>query len=77
MDWFDGAPKAEIHVHLEGAIPLEALNELVRKYGGDPIAPDIEALQRMFEYRDFPHFLAHVIRQFGSQFLVSSTRRGR
>ncbi len=57
MDWFDGVPKAEIHVHLEGAIPLEALNELVQKYGGDPIAPGIEGLRRVFEYRDFAHFI--------------------
>ncbi len=57
MDWFDGVPKAEIHVHLEGAIPLEALNELARKYGGDPIAPDIEGLRCVFEYRDFAHFI--------------------
>ena len=50
-------PKVEIHVHLEGAIPLEALHELVQKYGGDPAAPDIEALRHVFEYRDFKHFI--------------------
>ncbi len=57
MDWFDLIPKAEIHVHLEGSIPLEALHELVQKYGGDPVAPDIEALRHVFEYRDFAHFI--------------------
>jgi adenosine deaminase len=35
-DWFERVPKVELHVHLEGAIPLDALWTLVRKYGGDP-----------------------------------------
>ncbi len=51
MDWFDCMPKAEIHVHLEGAIPLEALYELVRKYGSDPDTTDVEALRSAFTYR--------------------------
>ena len=29
-------PKVEIHLHLEGSIPLEALWEVMQKYGGDP-----------------------------------------
>ena len=56
-DWFDRVPKAELHVHLEGAIPLEALWQLVLKYGGDPAVPDPASLQRRFVYRDFPHFI--------------------
>jgi adenosine deaminase len=55
--WFDRVPKVELHLHLEGAIPLDALWELVQKYGGDPTIPDISALQRRFAYRDFPHFI--------------------
>ncbi len=55
--WFDRVPKAELHLHLEGAIPLDALWELVQKYGGDPTIPDIASLQRRFAYRDFPHFI--------------------
>ncbi len=35
LNWFAQAPKVELHVHLEGAIPLPALWELVCKYGGD------------------------------------------
>lgn len=50
-------PKVELHLHLEGAVPHEALWELVQKYGGDPQLPDIRALIQRFEYRDFPHFI--------------------
>jgi adenosine deaminase len=57
MNWFERVPKVELHLHLEGAIPHKALWELVQKYGGDPSAPDFEALKQRFEYRDFPHFI--------------------
>ncbi len=50
-------PLVELHIHLEGAIPLPALWELIRKYGGDPTVPDMNALQRRFTYKDFPHFI--------------------
>jgi adenosine deaminase len=57
MSWFERVPKVELHLHLEGAIPHDALWQLVQKYGGDPSVPDLEALERRFEYRDFPHFI--------------------
>ncbi len=50
-------PFTELHLHLEGAIPLPALWELIGKYGGDPAVPDMEALKRRFTYKDFPHFI--------------------
>ncbi len=56
--WLAGLPKAEIHLHLEGAIPLSTLWKLMEKYGGDPEVPDMEALSRRFVYRDFPHFIS-------------------
>lgn len=50
-------PKIELHLHLEGAIPLPALWNLMQRYGGDEDVPDIGALERRFRYSDFPHFI--------------------
>ena len=55
--WYERVPKVELHLHLEGAIPQEALWQLMQKYGGDPAVPNLAALQRKFQYRDFPHFI--------------------
>jgi adenosine deaminase len=55
-DLFDAVPKVELHVHLEGAIPLPALAELARKHG-ERDAADVGALHERFRYRDFPHFI--------------------
>lgn len=57
MSWFESVPKVELHVHLEGAIPHEALWELIQKYGGDPSVPNIEALKRRFVYTNFSEFI--------------------
>jgi adenosine deaminase len=56
-DWFDKVPKAELHLHLEGAIPLPALWELIKKYGGDPTVRSPAALEKRFVYKDFPQFI--------------------
>jgi adenosine deaminase len=50
-------PKVEIHLHIEGAIPIPALWELVSKYGSREVR-SIEELEERFRYRDFPHFLS-------------------
>ena len=55
--WFERVPKVELHLHLEGAIPLDATWALLQKYGGDPGVPDEAALRRRFVFRDFPHFI--------------------
>ena len=55
--WLMRLPKVELHVHLEGAIPIETLWQLVEKYGGDDECPNLEAIRKKFEYHDFPHFL--------------------
>ena len=56
-DWLAGLPKAELHLHLEGAIPVPALFELVRAAGGDPAVPTVEALRARLVYPDFPAFI--------------------
>ncbi len=55
--WYERLPKVELHLHLEGAIPHETLWELIRKYGGDPAVPDLGAMQKKFQYKDFPQFI--------------------
>ena len=55
--WLAGLPKAELHLHLEGAIPLPALFELIEAAGGDPAVPTVEALRDRLVYPDFPAFI--------------------
>lgn len=57
-DWFDRVPKVELHLHLEGAIPLPALWQLIEKYGGSKDVATLEDLQARFQYSDFDHFIA-------------------
>lgn len=57
MDWHEKVPKVQLHLHLEGSIPHEALWELIQKYGGDTLTPNLETLKQRFAYRDFPHFI--------------------
>jgi adenosine deaminase len=49
--------KIELHLHLEGSIPLPALWTLVEKYGAASKVGSLEVLQERFQYRDFPHFI--------------------
>jgi adenosine deaminase len=56
-DWLERLPKVELHLHLEGAIPHDALWQLICKYGGDASVPTFEALPGRFVYRDFPDFI--------------------
>jgi adenosine deaminase len=57
MTWYNQLPKVELHVHLEGAIPHGALFDLIQKYGGDPSLPDVTALARRFELKNFAQFI--------------------
>jgi adenosine deaminase len=57
LTYFERLPKVELHLHLEGAIPLPSLWQLVQKYGGAPEVPTVEALASKFRYRDFAHFI--------------------
>jgi adenosine deaminase len=57
LDWCRRLPKIELHLHLEGAIPHDALWELVGKYGGDGDLGGPAGLAERFRYRDFAHFI--------------------
>ena len=50
-------PKAELHLHLEGAIPVPALWALIEHHGGDPLIKTEAQLVDWFTYRDFAHFM--------------------
>lgn len=55
-DW-TAMPKAELHLHLEGAIPVPTLWELIEHHGGDPVIKSQSELADWFTYRDFAHFM--------------------
>jgi adenosine deaminase len=55
--WLRTLPRTEIHVHLEGSIPLDALWRIMQKHGGDHDVPDPGALRERFRFTDFPHFI--------------------
>ncbi len=50
-------PKTELHLHLEGAIPLETLYDFIQRRGGDPSIASIEDLKKKLVYTDFRHFI--------------------
>ena len=56
-DWLAALPKAELHLHLEGAIPLDALWTLIQNYGGDAGLANPKDLRRRLTYADFPAFI--------------------
>ncbi len=53
--WFEQIPKIELHIHLEGAIPFDALWKLVQKYDGDIVS--LEDLKSRFVYTNFAQFI--------------------
>ena len=55
-DW-STMPKVELHLHLEGAIPLSTLWELIERHGGDETIGSQAELADFFTYRDFAHFM--------------------
>ncbi len=50
-------PKAELHVHLEGAVRPETLLDLGRKHGVDYPFSDAEGAREWYRFRDFAHFV--------------------
>jgi adenosine deaminase len=49
-------PKVELHLHLEGAIPVEDLWKLIESHPRRDVASREELAER-FRYRDFDHFI--------------------
>lgn len=55
--YLHAAPKAELHVHLEGSILPATLLELARRNDVSLPADTVEGLRDWFSYRDFSHFI--------------------
>jgi aminodeoxyfutalosine deaminase len=59
LQFIQTMPKAELHIHLEGAIRPETLLELAGRHGRTDVLPsrNVEMLRRWFAFTDFNHFL--------------------
>jgi adenosine deaminase len=56
-DFIRAMPKAELHLHLEGAIPHETLLHQIRRKGTEPSIRTVEDLKAKLTYTDFPSFI--------------------
>jgi aminodeoxyfutalosine deaminase len=56
-EYLRAAPKAHLHVHLEGSILPETLLTLARRNGVALPAETVEGLRDWFTFRDFNHFI--------------------
>jgi aminodeoxyfutalosine deaminase len=50
-------PKIELHVHLEGTVRAQTLLQIAGRNGVALPANTVEGLARLYEFRDFGHFL--------------------
>ena len=57
LSYVQAAPKAELHVHLEGAIQPETLLTLAQRNSIKLPANTIEGVRSWIAYRDFDHFI--------------------
>jgi adenosine deaminase len=57
LSYVQAVPKAELHVHLEGAIQPETLLTLAQRNGIQLPANTIEGVRSWIAYRDFSHFI--------------------
>src|SRR5579884_2272778 len=57
QQYLRAAPKAELHVHLEGSIQPATLLTLAQRNGAQLPVQTIEEMQQWFSYRDFNHFI--------------------
>ena len=56
-EYVAAAPKAELHLHLQGAIRPVTLLELARRHRVALPAEDLDGLRAWFQFRDFAHFV--------------------
>lgn len=56
-DYIRKAPKAELHVHLEGAIQPKTLLTLAQRHHVDLPTDTVEGLREWYRFRDFHHFI--------------------
>ncbi|MGB8248412.1 MAG: adenosine deaminase [Chlorobium sp.] len=52
-----GMPKAELHLHIEGALEPELMIEIGRRNGVELPWPDAESARRAYDFRDLQSFL--------------------
>jgi len=57
MEFYKLMPKIELHLHLEGAIPYDALLELIQKYGGHKEIKSAKDIAKKFIFKNFDHFI--------------------
>jgi len=50
-------PKVELHLHIEGAIPLKTLFDFIQKRGGEASIKNLDDLRKKLIYTDFAHFI--------------------
>jgi adenosine deaminase len=50
-------PKVELHLHLEGAIPLQTLFNFIQREGTEPSLETVDDLRKRLAYTDFAHFI--------------------
>jgi aminodeoxyfutalosine deaminase len=56
-DFIAGLPKAELHLHLQGAASVETILELARRHPQQGVPTDETELRVFYEFTDFIHFL--------------------
>jgi adenosine deaminase len=55
--FIEAMPKAELHIHLEGAIAPATLLRLAKRHGQRLPAEDVEGLQAWYRFTTFRHFI--------------------
>src|SRR6476661_1051227 len=74
--YIEAAPKAELHLHLEGSIRPATLMQLAKNNGVNLPASTEAGLREWFTFRDFPHFaeiyslIIRCLRHYDDYFLI-------